>query len=180
MKKIISMILALALVMSFGVTAFAAGEGDHSNPVTATYVPFDEDISVSIEWGSLAFVYEDGVKDNVDGYWEPAEENGNNIRIENLNDATTINVVIGFELTNAENMGTVDVYANWEVLDDHENFLSGSDYSINQVLYSENRTAYGRYNKVNVRMNLRGAPRKALSGEKIGEVVITISEYVES
>ena len=64
MKKILSLILALALVMSLSVTAFAAETNDGSQntsiDVNALYsdgVSTPEVISVNVEWGAMSFTY---------------------------------------------------------------------------------------------------------------------------
>ena len=74
MKKILSLILALALVMSLGVTAFAAELNDEttagSKDVTASYVAGDSGKKVylvDIVWGSLEFTYTDASE----GTWDP-------------------------------------------------------------------------------------------------------------
>ena len=64
MKKILSLILALALVMSLSVTTFAAETNDGSQntsiDVNALYsdgVSTPEVISVNVEWGAMSFTY---------------------------------------------------------------------------------------------------------------------------
>lgn len=186
MKKIISMILALALVMSFGVTAFAAGEGEHSNPVTATYVPFEEDISVDISWGSLAFIYEDGVKDNIEGYWYVANEGDNTITVTNTCEGTFVDVKFKFALVeNAEDLGVLNVVGNWTVFgvydDGAMNEIGSGIEEINVTTIPSNREdgMNGWYNKQQATIDLSGAPTKALDNVKIGEVTITLTERVE-
>ena len=77
MRKILTLVLALAMVMSMGITAFAAedlnnGEGEAATiEISAIYKEgsaADEVVSVDITWGAMTFTYTDGA----DGKWDPA------------------------------------------------------------------------------------------------------------
>ncbi len=63
MKKFLSIMLALAMVMSLSVTAFAAdmdlseGNGSEQVVVKGEYVKGDNVYAVQLEWGSLEFTY---------------------------------------------------------------------------------------------------------------------------
>ena len=77
MKKLLSLILAFTLVMSMGITAFAAededksgvGAGSYNAEVTGNYVAGSGDIvySVDIQWSGLSFTYDAGGKE-----WNPS------------------------------------------------------------------------------------------------------------
>ena len=80
MKKIISLILALALVMSMGVTAFAAEtSGTLNNTTTSKEITVNgtytaaqgagTKVSVNITWDAMTFTYTEGAA----GEWLPDE-----------------------------------------------------------------------------------------------------------
>ena len=101
MKKILSLILALAMVMSLSVTAFAAespltykSAGDYEIDISAAYQAGDAAdviVSVDIEWGAMTFTYHDAVEGQWSAenhsytgggtaYWDA---NGNTITVKN-------------------------------------------------------------------------------------------------
>ena len=75
MKRIISLLVALALTMSLGMVVFAtdsaSGMGDHSIAVEGSYVPGSTTsetlFSVEITWQNMSFAYHDEVA----GAWDP-------------------------------------------------------------------------------------------------------------
>lgn len=179
MKKIISMILVLALVMSFGITAFASDEGNHNADVFATYVPFEEDISINIEWGSMAFVYYDGVVDNQDGRWEPAQENANKIFLTNNCASTYLKVDFEFAFVeNAAELGLGNVGFTWGRYDLDGNNGEDSVGNGYTVLVTERVTNTVTHHAEQLVLNLNGVPTQALDNVTIGEVTLTVSEYV--
>ena len=116
MKKVISMILALVLVLSMGITAFAAEvpEGE-SQSIKATYSVADSKAvyKVDIAWGGMVFNYASGME-NVwnpetlkfetaqkgEPSWTPAEEGGDTVTVTNHSNAP---VGIKIAYTKAEN-----------------------------------------------------------------------------
>jgi len=104
MKKLITIMLAVALVLSFAVTAYAAtatintADGSASQDVMAQYVSDITTVSlysVDVEWGALEFTYEESATKT----WNPethqydvsneASEwtaNGNTVKVTNHSD----------------------------------------------------------------------------------------------
>lgn len=179
MKKLISAVLALVLTVSFGVTAFAAevGEGEHSTSVFANYDP--DVITVDLEWGSMQFEYFDGLKDRYGESWVPVEET-NRIYVKNTCPNTAIAVSYTFKLVdNAEELGVQDVYYDWNYetwrASEIRNGVTADD---TDILVPEARSSEtGRAYAIILHLNLHGAPTKALENVKIGDVILTISEY---
>ena len=95
MKKAISMILALVLVLSMSTTVFAAESGD----IKVTYSqPDPEKVTiVDLTWGSMEFNYSSGdtkvwnpetlqydiIPGEGDGAWTPKNENGDTVTVTN-------------------------------------------------------------------------------------------------
>ena len=102
MKKILFLVLALALVMSLGIPAFAAEiNGDNSKDVTANYQAGEASQKVylvDIVWGSLEFTYTDASE----GTWDP-ETHTYTGTAENLHGNVTVNFTVeGGKLTKIE------------------------------------------------------------------------------
>ena len=129
MKKVISMILALVLVLSMGITAFAAElpEGE-SQSIKATYSVAESAAvyKVDIAWGGMAFHYNPGVENVWDpenlifvktetgeASWTPAEENGDTVTVTNHS-----NAVVGIKIayTPAEENGVSGTVENGSFL----------------------------------------------------------------
>lgn len=113
MKKILSLVLALALVMSLGVTAFAAEiNGDNSKDVTANYQAGETSQKVylvDIVWGSLEFTYTDASE----GTWDPETHTYTGTKAAEWSCAEGANKV---EVTNHSNAEVTVEIANSNVL----------------------------------------------------------------
>lgn len=116
MKKAISMILALVLVLSMSITAFAAEVPDGgTQSITATYSEVESTIvyKVDISWGGMVFNYNSGMENvwNPDtlkfetvqkdeASWAPAAQGGDTVTVINHSNA---GVDIDITYTKAEN-----------------------------------------------------------------------------
>lgn len=99
MKKVISMILVLVLVLSMSITAFAAEvPSGGTQSITATYSEVESAIvyKVDISWGGMVFNYNSGMENvwNPDtlkfetvqkgeASWAPAEQGGDTVTVTN-------------------------------------------------------------------------------------------------
>lgn len=121
MKKAISMILALVLVLSMSTTAFAAESGDIK--VTYSQPPAQVVTIVDITWGSLEFNYSSGdtkvwnpdtlqydiIPGEGDGTWTPKNENGDTVTVTNHSN-TGLEVTVTY--TPAEENGVAGSVTN--------------------------------------------------------------------
>ena len=175
MKKLLSMMLAFALVMSMSVTAFAAEDKDNKPgdsqdiEVTAKYTTVSETTvySVDIEWEEMTFTYaETGSKT-----WNPSDHS--------YTDTTSG----GWNKTSA----TVKVtnHSNAAVNVEMEYVASTTDTGITGTLSNGSKTELaagveGKYDEaasVTATLTISGTPNSnvAAAGTTIGTITVKIS-----
>lgn len=91
MKKLISAILTLAMVMTMSLTAFAVGQGESlTTEVKGTYKGKETEVvySVDISWTAMDFTYNDAYK----GEWDAANHTYKNATPANWEGTGTITI----------------------------------------------------------------------------------------
>ena len=166
MKKLVSLTLALALILSLSITAFAADQGG-SKDVTAIYqsTTTEEDIyNVDLNWGDLTFTY----TETVEKTWNAADHsydvvtNGSWDKTE-----TTIKV------TNHSNVAVDVAMSVTPVAGTGVNVtLTGG----NATLAAGVEGAYDTAESVTGTLTISGTPNATVTeaGVKVGEITVTI------
>ena len=90
MKKVLSIALAVAVVLSLSVTAFADGEvtvsGVGNHDVNAMFVP-DNSLAATVTWGAMNFTYTEA-----SNTWSVANQDVNKVSVRNDSAHGSINV----------------------------------------------------------------------------------------
>lgn len=114
MKKLVSVLLTLALILSLSATAFAAdsspatNQGDKATSikVSGTYTPGGTaatKISVEVKWDAMSFTYTGAYE----GEWDPKEHDYNGEQAAAWTSATTADITV----TNHSNTGVKAAFA---------------------------------------------------------------------
>ena len=176
MKKITSLIIALALLMSFSTTAYAAdanpkngvGNGEIATiDINATYqagTASAEIVSVDISWGAMNFTYTDGA----DGQWDPATHS-TAAKGEGSWSASDNAITV----TNHSNVGVKATFDYTEEV----NTVTGSFSQNSLNLPTAVGTALADAPKGSSNLTLGGTLTETPSG-KVGTVTVTISKTI--
>lgn len=188
MKKVITTILALAMVSAMSINAFAAtelntspaakkGEGEYEIGVNAKYVDgisTGETVSVDIEWGKMEFTYSvGGTKEwNADSHTYTVK-NGTSAWTESGNTIT---------LTNHSN---VDVKATFTYTDNANKLTGSFTYNNNKTADTNGAIALTKaienntvdVDNVTATLKLSGTPDSTLTDfTKVGKVTVKIAK----
>lgn len=180
MKKLLSILMALAMIASLSTTAFAAdtwenGEGEtdtFSSDVNATYEQETVDVyKVVVEWGELNFTYtdtpviwdtttykwvEDTESDVVTG-WSVDDKGGDIITVSNC---SSLPVNVEFEVT--------------EVNYDLEYSFSDNDFVMDAATAGVD-DANGTATVVEVTVSLEGIPGEGAKGTNSANITVVVS-----
>lgn len=188
MKKLLTILLAVAMLATMSLSAFAAtelttspsnnnGAGEYDIGVKAKYVDgisTGETVSVDIEWGKMEFTYSvGGTKEwNADSHTYTVKdptaawtESGNTITLTNH---SNVDVKATFTYTDNENKLTGSfTYDNDKTAD-----INGA---ISLTKATENDTV--NVDKVNATLKLTGTPDNTLTDfTKVGKVTVKIAK----
>ena len=195
-KKLVTMMLCGALMLSAGTIAFAAessitGSGSSANTeVTGTYYAATPEkvYSVNLTWGSMEFTYQDTEKEwnpanqeyvdkaGSEAYWT-CKKDANIVTVENRSNAA-VNAQLTFEAepeTDVKAAFYKEELTNSNNPDDvgelTENLLTLADRSVGSPSVAE-------YQKSAWLMIKEGTLTSADTNKKIGTVTVTISDAV--
>ncbi len=185
MKKMLSLILSLALILSLSVPAMAAegvGKGDQSAEVKARYVnaiDTPEVYSVDITWGSMEFTYtisgqqtwnpEDHTySGEVTGGWtqnDPTNGEGVAANVINVVNHSNVPVTIGYAFAPLEGYSTVT-----------GKFWNGSEYAESTTLDKGVEEAPDDVYK-DIYLEIGGSLPETVSADytKVGTITLTLS-----
>ena len=175
MKKITSIILALALFMSFSTTAYAdnspktgVGDGDAASiDISANYQAGSAStqiVSVDIAWGAMNFTYTDGAE----GQWDPATHTTGAAGTGSWsasNNAITV--------TNHSNVGVTATFEYTQTIDTVTGSFSQNPLNLPTAV----GTALADAPKGSSNLTLGGTLTETPSG-KVGTVTVTISKTI--
>ena len=175
MKKIVSLVLALVLVMALATTAFAAGElnettTSNTGNVMAQYVDASNEaaevISVDVTWGAMTFTY----TKSGDYVWVPGDHsiNGDGISYAWTPNGNTVTV------TNHSNVD-VEVEFAFAALDAYNAITGSFTYEGETTLDAGVEGAYAAADKVVATLALTGALADTVTtSTQIGTVTVTL------
>lgn len=186
MRKLIATLIALTMLLSLSVNAFAAenssitsgGEGNNSatTEVKGTYQAGKNDdvYSVTIEWGIFSYTYVgEGKSWNTDNltsstiaaHWE--ENNNATIKVTN---ASSVNIKATFSFTKANTLGETEVGMTFEGKEE------GVTVTQNAITVSNTSGS----NSATVLAKPTGSlPSNWTSTAKIGDITVTIAKVVD-
>ena len=168
MKKMLALILALAMVLSMSVTAFAenlTGNGSENTNVTVQVTEPVKVYKINITWDSLQFVYALGTWSTEKHIYEGGKWDNTSAKITVVNHSNAdVNVEATVsDQTTADNVTVTYPKTGKFVL------LSAADVALNAP------TAIDKANAKIYTVSVSGTPTKAMTETVVGKITITIS-----
>lgn len=173
MKKMLALILALAMVLSMSVSAFAATASDFTNNgfkdenVTVNVVATDTVYKVSITWDELAFTYSLGswnTTDHVYGKGSWNKESADITVVNHSNAAVTVKAEYASEDTQV-NGATI----NFSGTGAEETLASAAEVALGAPNVTD------RANARTYKVTVSGNPTDVKAVTTVGKVTVTIS-----
>lgn len=167
MKKILSLVLALVMLMSLATTAFAVGTGSHTGVVKGKYAggtTTPDVVSVDISWGAMEFTYTEGGTND----WNSADHS--------YTDNGTSGWTASGNTVKVTNHSNVDVDVSFAFAAETGYSVTGTFDVTSDTLAAGVEGKYNEADSVTATLTLAGSLANTVTAlTKIGNITVTVA-----